>query len=165
MVNIDEKKIKEVVREHYGGLARGARSQIGQAGTAPEMGLYSEEEVAALPSEAVQASAGCGNPTALASLKTGETVVDFGSGGGIDCFLAAQQVGEGGRVIGIDMTPDMIALANKNRDKLGLANVEFHLAEMERTPLEENTADVIISNCVITLAPDKDAVFGRRTGF
>ena len=88
MVNIDEKKIKEVVKEHYGGLARGARSQIGQASTAPEMGLYSEEEVAALPSEAVQASAGCGNPTALASLKAGETVVDFGSGGGIDCFLA-----------------------------------------------------------------------------
>ena len=159
MVNIDEKKIKEVVREHYGGLARGARSQIGQAGTAPEMGLYSQDEVATLPSEAVQASAGCGNPTALASLKPGETVVDFGSGGGIDCFLAAQQVGGGGRVIGIDMTPDMIALANKNRDKLGLANVEFHLAEMERTPLEENTVDVIISNCVITLAPDKDAVF------
>ena len=127
MVNIDEKKIKEVVREHYGGLARGARSQIGQAGTAPEMGLYSKEEVAALPSEAVQASAGCGNPTALASLKAGETVVDFGSGGGIDCFLAAQQVGGGGRVIGIDMTPDMIALAKKNRDKLGLTNVEFHL--------------------------------------
>ena len=100
MVNIDEKKIKEVVKEHYGGLARGARSQIGQAGTAPEMGLYSEEEVAALPSEAVQASAGCGNPTALASLKAGETVVDFGSGGGIDCFLAAQQVGEGGGLSG-----------------------------------------------------------------
>ncbi len=155
----DAGKIKKVVREHYGGLARGARTQIGLAGTAPEMELYSREEVEALPNEAVDASAGCGNPTALASLKEGETVVDFGSGGGIDCFLAVQQVGAGGRVIGIDMTPDMIALAEKNRDKLGLANVEFHLAEMERTPLEDGTADVVISNCVISLAPDKEAVF------
>jgi SAM-dependent methyltransferase len=159
MVNVEEGKIKELVREHYGGLARGSKSQIGLAATAPEMGLYSKEEVAVLPTEAVQASAGCGNPTALASLNQGETVVDFGSGGGIDCFLAAQQVGPEGRVIGIDMTPDMIALANKNRDKLRLSNVEFHLAEMENTPLEDETTDVIISNCVITLAPDKDAVF------
>ena len=159
MVNIDESKIKDVVKEHYGGLARGATGESGQAAACCETVLYSLEEVAALPSEAVQASAGCGNPTALASLIEGETVVDFGSGGGIDCFLAAQQVGEGGRVIGIDMTPDMIALANKNRDKLRLGNVEFHLAEMENTPLEANTVDVIISNCVITLAPNKDAVF------
>ncbi len=159
MVNIDESKIKDVVKEHYGGLARGATGESGQAAACCETALYSSAEVAVLPSEAVQASAGCGNPTALASLIEGDTVVDFGSGGGIDCFLAAQQVGEGGRVIGIDMTPDMIALANKNRDKLGLGNVEFHLAEMENTPLEANTADVIISNCVITLAPDKDAVF------
>ncbi len=159
MVNIDESKIKDVVKEHYGGLARGATGESGQSDACCGTVLYSSAEVAVLPSEAVQASAGCGNPTALASLIEGETVVDFGSGGGIDCFLAAQQVGEGGRVIGIDMTPDMIALANKNRDKLGRGNVEFHLAEMENTPLEANTADVIISNCVITLAPDKDAVF------
>ena len=159
MVNIDQSKIKDVVKEHYGGLARGATGESGQSDACCGTVLYSSAEVAVLPSEAVQASAGCGNPTALASLIEGETVVDFGSGGGIDCFLAAQQVGEGGRVIGIDMTPDMIALANKNRDKLGLGNVEFHLAEMENTPLEGNTADVIISNCVITLAPDKDAVF------
>lgn len=159
MVNIDESKIKDVVKEHYGSLARGATGELAQATACCGTALYSSAEVAVLPSEAVQASAGCGNPTALASLIEGETVVDFGSGGGIDCFLAAQQVGEGGRVIGIDMTPDMIALANKNRDKLGLGNVEFHLAEMENTPLEANTADVIISNCVITLAPDKDAVF------
>ena len=159
MVNVDESKIKDVVKEHYGGLARGATGESGQSDACCGTALYSSAEVAVLPSEAVQASAGCGNPTALASLIEGETVVDFGSGGGIDCFLAAQQVGEGGRVIGIDMTPDMIALANKNRDKLGLGNVEFHLAEMENTPLEANTADVIISNCVITLAPDKDAVF------
>ena len=159
MVNVEEGKVKELVREHYGDLARGAVSQACCSCAAPETELYSPEEVNALPTEAVQASAGCGNPTALASLNEGETVVDFGSGGGIDCFLAAQQVGAGGRVIGIDMTPDMIALANRNRDKLGLANVEFHLAEMENTPLEDETTDVIISNCVITLAPDKDAVF------
>lgn len=165
MVNVEEGKIKELVREHYGDLARGAVSGSGQtsdccgATASCETALYSKEEVAVLPTEAVQASAGCGNPTALASLNQGETVVDFGSGGGIDCFLAAQQVGPEGRVIGIDMTPDMIALANKNRDKLRLSNVEFHLAEMENTPLEDATAEVIISNCVITLAPDKDAVF------
>ncbi len=165
MVNVEEGKIKEIVREHYGSLARGATSELPQADaccgatTCCETPLYSAEEVDTLPTEAVQASAGCGNPTALASLNEGETIVDFGSGGGIDCFLAAQQVGPEGRVIGIDMTPDMIALANKNRDKLGLSNVEFHLAEMENTPLEDETTDVIISNCVITLAPDKDAVF------
>lgn len=155
----DETRVKEIVREHYGDLARGAATLAGNACCTPETSLYSAEEVDALPGEAVQASAGCGNPTALASLNEGETVVDFGSGGGIDCFLAAQQVGPGGRVIGIDMTPDMIALANRNRDKLGLSNVEFHLAEMENTPLEDGTTDVIISNCVITLAPDKDTVF------
>ena len=165
MVNVEEGKIKEIVKEHYGDLARGATSQLPQAtdccgaNACCETALYSAEEVETLPTEAVQASAGCGNPTALASLNEGETVVDFGSGGGIDCFLAAQQVGSGGRVIGIDMTPDMIDLANKNRDKLGLSNVEFHLADMENTPLEDETSDVIISNCVITLAPDKDAVF------
>ena len=161
----EESKVKELVREHYGGLARGATSELPQAasccGAAAccETPLYSKEEVGALPPEALQASAGCGNPTTLASLNEGETVVDFGSGGGIDCFLAARQVGPRGRVIGIDMTPDMISLANKNRDKLGLSNVEFHLAEMEHTPLDDQTTDVIISNCVITLAPDKDAVF------
>ena len=161
----DETKVKELVKDHYGSLARGATGELPQAtdccgaNACCETTLYSAEEVNTLPTEAVQASAGCGNPTALASLNQGETVVDFGSGGGIDCFLAAQQVGPEGRVIGIDMTPDMIALANKNRDKLGLSNVEFHLAEMENTPLEDATTDVIISNCVITLAPDKDAVF------
>ena len=155
----DEKRVKELVREHYGDLARGAGSRTGPSANAPETALYTRDEIDVLPTEAVQASAGCGNPTALASLREGETVVDFGSGGGIDCFLAARQVGAGGRVIGIDMTPDMIALANKNRDKLGLSNVEFHLAEMENTPMEDRTVDVIISNCVITLAPDKDAVF------
>ena len=121
--------------------------------------LYTIEEIRELPSEAVLASAGCGNPTALASLKAGETVVDFGSGGGIDCFLAARAVGPEGKVIGVDMTPDMVALARANAEKLELSNVEFHLTDMESTPLSGDSADVVISNCVICLAPNKDAVF------
>ena len=112
-----------------------------------------------MPVEAVSASAGCGNPTALASIRLGETVVDFGSGGGIDCFLAAGAVGPEGKVIGVDMTPEMDALARNNARKLGLTNVEFHLAEMENTPVADSSVDAIISNCVICLAPDKDAVF------
>ena len=98
-------------------------------------------------------------PVARASLREGETVVDFGSGGGIDCFMAAQAVGPTGRAIGIDMTQDMIKLARSNATKVGATNVEFHLAEMESTPLEDSSVDVVISNCVISLSPDKDAVF------
>ena len=123
------------------------------------MDLYTAGETKGLPVEALAASAGCGNPTALASLLQGETVIDFGSGGGIDCFLASRAVGEQGRVIGIDMTQDMIDLARSNAGKLGLSNTEFFHAEMERTPVGDNTADILISNCVINLAPDKDAVF------
>ena len=123
--------------------------------------LYTADEVQGLPDGALAASAGCGNPTALASLRPGETVVDFGSGGGIDCFLAARAVGPQGRVIGIDMTPDMVTLAKENARKLDLTNVEFHLTEMEGTPIQSDSVDVIISTCVINLAPDKDAVFAE----
>jgi SAM-dependent methyltransferase len=123
------------------------------------MELYSAGETEGLPVEALAASAGCGNPTALASLRPGETVIDFGSGGGIDCFLAARAVGDQGRVIGIDMTEDMIELARSNAGKVGLSNTEFFHAEMERTPIADDTGDILISNCVINLAPDKDAVF------
>ena len=161
--------IRDAVRGRYSDLARGASSNAGccgdecgsSAGTSVIVPLYSKDETEPLPPEALNASAGCGNPVALASLQPGETVVDFGSGGGIDCFLAARAVGPNGRVIGIDMTPDMLSLARVNAGKLGLSNVEFHLSEMERTPIPDGTADALISNCVINLSPDKDAVFAE----
>ena len=107
------------------------------------------------------ASAGCGNPTALAGLRRGERVLDLGSGGGIDCFLAAQQVGPEGHVVGLDMTPDMLALARRNQANLELTNVEFVQGEMEDMPLPDSSMDVVISNCVVCLSPDKDAVFSE----
>ncbi len=153
-------EIKELVKERYSEVAKGASdccegSCCGEA----ETNLYTLQEVEGLPTEAVMASAGCGNPTAIGALNPGETVVDFGSGGGIDCFLAARAVGPRGAVIGVDMTPDMVALARENAIKLGAANVRFHLSEMENTPIDAASVDVIISNCVINLSPDKDAVF------
>ena len=114
-----------------------------------------------LPDSVTQASAGCGNPTAIAGLRPGEVVLDLGSGGGIDCFLAARKVGPTGHVIGVDMTPEMISLARRNKAKLGLDNVEFRLGEMEHMPVADGSVDVIISNCVINLAPDKDPVFAE----
>lgn len=129
------------------------------ADTERAMTLYNEAQLQGLPVEAMAASAGCGNPTALADLKPGETVLDLGSGGGIDCFIAAEQVGESGRVFGLDMTPEMLALANSNRDRMGLTNVEFIEGHLEEIPLPDASVDVIISNCVICLSPDKDAVF------
>jgi arsenite methyltransferase len=117
--------------------------------------------MADLPDSVTDASLGCGNPTAMADLKPGQVVLDLGSGGGIDCFLAAKKVGPQGRVIGLDMTPDMIKLAQRNAKKVGAWNVEFRLGEMEDMPLPDRSVDVIISNCVINLSPDKDAVFGE----
>ena len=102
---------------------------------------------------------GCGNPTAMASLKPGETVLDLGSGGGIDCFLAASAVGATGKVIGVDMTPDMVSKARENAEKAGVKNVEFRLGEIEHLPVEDSSVDAIISNCVINLSPEKDKVF------
>lgn len=159
MVTLNEEEIKKLVRQRYASVARGASSCCAPSSGGKTLPLYTPEEVAGLPEEALGASAGCGNPTALASLQPGETVVDFGSGGGIDCFLAARAVGPTGKVIGVDMTPDMVSLARGNARKLGLSNVQFYLAEMEHTPIRDESADVIISNCVINLAPDKDAVF------
>ena len=159
MVNYTDSDVKELVRERYGNFAQNATSCCGDEEAATKNPLYELEQLDGLPDEALLASAGCGNPTAIGDLNAGETVVDFGSGGGIDCFIAARAVGEQGRVIGIDMTPDMIDLARRNASNLGVSNVEFHLAEMENTPLESSSVDVIISNCVINLAPDKDAVF------
>ena len=176
--------IKEQVRERYGAQARrvtepgpavehGANQQAGgsccepaaSACCAPDpeqaMRLYSEGQMDGLPVESLAASAGCGNPTALAGLQPGERVLDLGSGGGIDCFLAARQVGETGRVTGLDMTPEMLELARRNRAALGAANVEFVQGEMESMPLPSDSFDVVISNCVLCLSPDKDAVFSE----
>ena len=167
MTLLDDTRIKEVVRYRYGALARDASTATGDdcCGTDTEADavatFYDATSTDGLPAEALAASAGCGNPNAIGTLQPGETVVDFGSGGGIDCFIAAKAVGETGRVIGIDMTEDMIQLARGNAAKLGLDYVEFHLAEMENTPLEDNSTDAIISNCVINLAPDKDPVFAE----
>ncbi|MBN1886889.1 MAG: arsenite methyltransferase [Thermoflexales bacterium] len=123
--------------------------------------LYALEEISDLPDSVTDVSLGCGNPAAIAELQAGEVVLDLGSGGGIDCFLAAKKVGPQGRVIGLDMTPDMIKLAQRNAKKIGLANVEFRYGEMEDIPLPDSSVDVIISNCVINLSPDKDAVFSE----
>ncbi|CAI8047110.1 Arsenite methyltransferase [Geodia barretti] len=136
-----------------------AAACCGPADTEHAMALYNEAQLQGLPVEAMAASAGCGNPTALADLRPGETVLDLGSGGGIDCFIAAEQVGESGRVFGLDMTPEMLALANTNRNRMGLSNVEFIEGHLEDIPLPDSTVDVVISNCVICLSPDKDAVF------
>jgi SAM-dependent methyltransferase len=121
--------------------------------------LYQDTDVSDLPSTVTDVAFGCGNPTAISAMKPGEVVLDLGSGGGIDCFLAAKMVGETGRVYGVDMTPEMIALARKNAEKVGATNVEFRLGEIEQLPIESDAIDVIISNCVINLSPDKDRVF------
>ncbi len=131
----------------------------GPADTERAMALYNDAQLQGLPVEAMAASAGCGNPTALAGLSPGETVLDLGSGGGIDCFIAAEQVGESGRVFGLDMTPEMLALANSNRESMGVTNVEFIAGHLEDIPLPDASVNVVISNCVICLSPDKDAVF------
>ncbi len=166
--------IKEHVREHYSNVALRAREggrscceaeytsnccgSTSSGDYAQGMG-YSKEDLDELPETVVGACAGCGNPTALASLKEGEVVLDLGSGGGIDVFLASEKIGPTGKAIGVDMTQDMIDLAKKNADDMGLKNVEFRLGEIEDLPVEDESVDVIISNCVINLSPDKDKVF------
>lgn len=160
--------IKEVVKERYASAARqvskGTSSccstsccGTGEKGVVSS-NLYGITETSELPEKAVLASLGCGNPTALAELKPGETVLDLGSGGGIDVLLSAKRVGPAGRAYGLDMTDEMLALAEENKRKSGLTNVEFLKGEMEHIPLPENSVDVIISNCVINLSGDKDRV-------
>jgi arsenite methyltransferase len=121
--------------------------------------LYNQTDLTDLPDSVTGASLGCGNPTAIARLQPGEIVLDLGSGGGIDCFIAAKAVGPTGRVIGVDMTDNMLALANQNKAKLGAENVEFRKGEIENLPVDSDSVDIILSNCVINLSPDKDAVF------
>src|SRR5215469_3508172 len=166
---MDAIEIKEMVRARYGGLATGAVTDMpatsccgGTAGAvadskSAQMG-YSEAELAAVP-EGANLGLGCGNPQAIAAMQPGEVVLDLGSGAGLDCFLAAQQVGSTGHVIGVDMTHEMLAKARKNAAKIGAANVEFRLGELEHLPVAVNAADVAISNCVINLVPDKAQVF------
>lgn len=163
-------EIRQAVREQYGRVAESNGAGCGcgpsccepiAAVTAESMsqGLgYSAQDVSVVP-EGANMGLGCGNPQAIAALKNGETVLDLGSGGGFDCFLAASQVGESGRVIGVDMTPAMVSKARANADKGGYRNVEFRLGEIEHLPVADNTVDVIISNCVINLSPDKSQVF------
>src|SRR5262245_36129984 len=124
-------------------------------------GLYDDTQAAAVPAEAMLASLGCGNPTALAELKPGEVVLDLGSGGGIDVLLSAKRVGPTGKAYGLDMTDEMLALARENQVKAGLPNVEFLKGEIERIPLPDSTVDVVISNCVINLSADKDRVIAE----
>src|ERR1700746_3681117 len=155
--------IKDAVREKYGQAARKVGNSCcgGSATTCNDpitSNLYSGDQTSELPETAVMASLGCGNPTALAELKPGETVLDLGSGGGIDVLLSARRVGPTGKAYGLDMTDEMRALAEENKRKSGLANVEFLKGEIENIPLPDNSVDVIISNCVINLSGDKDRV-------
>jgi SAM-dependent methyltransferase len=189
MQTVDKEDIRQAVRERYGKVAISnnlaaitgrTTSCCGQSGSTasakaatasccgnPEitsqqlsalMG-YSKEDIDSAP-EGSNMGLGCGNPVALASLKPGETVVDLGSGGGFDCFLAARQVGSTGKVIGVDMTPDMVSKARMNAEKMGTDTVEFRLGEIEHLPVADNSADIIMSNCVINLSPDKQKVYG-----
>jgi SAM-dependent methyltransferase/N-acetylglutamate synthase-like GNAT family acetyltransferase len=153
-------EVRAAVREAYGSVARNAASGC-CGGPSPVTSLalgYTPEDLAAAP-EGADLGLGCGNPRAIAALKPGETVLDLGAGGGFDCFLAAQQVGDGGHVIGVDMTPDMVTKARANAERGGVKNVEFRLGEIEHLPVADGTVDAILSNCVINLSPDKGAVF------
>jgi len=163
-----EKKIKQHVKKTYAEVAKDAsccdiptccypKSRTSFA----KMIGYSDEELEGLPDSVVRTVSGCGNPTALAGLKEGEVVLDLGSGGGIDAFLAAKSVGPKGRVIGVDMTEEMVQLSKKNAERMRVENVEFRLGEIENLPVEDETVNVIISNCVINLSPDKDKVFSE----
>lgn len=154
-------EIKDAVRRGYASVARSGLSSAddGMRSIAEAFG-YSTDELASIPAEA-NMGLSCGNPTAMASLRPGETVLDLGSGGGLDVFLAAQKVGPDGLAIGVDMTPDMVSLARRNAEKAGLTNVRFHLGEIEAMPIADASVDCVISNCVLNLCPDKDAALGE----
>jgi arsenite methyltransferase len=167
---MDEQAVKQMVRARYGGIAAAAEASC-CAPAAPfccgpetmsddkarQMG-YSDAELAAVP-DGANLGLGCGNPQAIAALKPGEVVIDLGSGAGFDCLLAARQVGAAGRVIGVDMTHEMLKKARENAAKIGASNVEFRLGELEHLPVADNTADAVLSNCVINLVPEKAQVF------
>jgi len=158
----DNDTIRSQVRTAYAKVANGAGGcSVGCCGTSGTGSMamgYSAEELAAAPAGA-DMGLGCGNPQAIAALRSGETVLDLGSGGGFDCFLAAKRVGRTGKVIGVDMTPEMVSKARANARKVEAMNVEFRLGEIEHLPVADGSVDVILSNCVINLCPDKAAVF------
>ncbi len=164
---MEDKKMKEFVKDHYSKIAKKEEScSCSCCGGSEEDTIikqaqkagYSMEEIKSIPSDALF-GLGCGNPTALVEINPGETVLDLGSGGGIDVFLASQKVGDNGKVIGVDMTPEMVETATKNAEKGGYENVEFKLGEIENLPVKDDSIDVIISNCVINLTPDKSKAF------
>lgn len=167
--NLDTNEdVKQAVRGHYGQIARNFRPDAGASCCGPSsccddqgaaVKLYPNATLAELPPEVTGLSLGCGDPIGLAALQPGQTVLDLGCGGGIDCFLAARQVGPEGHVIGVDMTPEMIDRARRNARQLGMSNVEFRLGEIEHLPVADASVDVVISNCVINLVPDKAQVF------
>lgn len=155
-------QIHDVVKERYGAIAKGTSSSCcgsdgGDCGCNTQ--LYDSALLEGLPADVTNISLGCGDPVTIAGLRAGETVLDLGSGGGIDCFLAARQVGDSGYVIGVDMTPAMLEKANANKLKMGVQNVEFRRGQIEALPVQDNSIDVIMSNCVINLSPDKPSVF------
>ena len=166
MATHDPDTIKEAVRDRYAGHARtktsccSSSSSCGSGSSALLVPGYNTEELSQLPADA-DLGLGCGNPLALESVREGEVVVDLGAGGGIDCFLAARRVGPTGRVIGVDMTPEMVLLAQRNAKTTGVKNVEFRLGEIEDLPVEDDVADLIISNCVLNLVPDKQRAFAE----
>jgi len=168
MERFTKEQLRTAVRDRYGAVARGQGTECGcgpsccggaasAEDTSKTLG-YSAGDIASAP-EGSNLGLGCGNPQAIASLSPGEAVLDLGAGGGFDCFLAARAVGPGGKVIGVDMTADMVALARKNAQKSGASTVEFRLGEIEHLPVADASVDVIISNCVINLSPDKPQVF------
>jgi arsenite methyltransferase len=171
---MEQGEIRKAVRDGYGQIAKNSgscclpgASCCGGVSSVEKISQgigYSPEEMQAVP-EGANLGLGCGNPVALASIKEGETVLDLGSGAGFDAFLAARAVGKSGRVIGVDMTPEMLDKARGNARKGGYGNVEFRLGEIENLPVADLTVDIIISNCVINLSPDKERVFGRHSGF
>src|ERR1700758_2623017 len=171
--NVSHSNVKEVVKEKYGEAALRVTNKTGSSsccGSAASNGLscdpitanlYDASQAEMIPEDAMLASLGCGNPTALAKLSPGETVLDLGSGGGLDVLLSAKRVGPAGKAYGLDMTDEMLALANENKRKAGAGNVEFVKGEIENIPLPDSSVDVIISNCVINLSADKDRVLSE----
>jgi arsenite methyltransferase len=163
MTNQTSNPTHRAVQEHYGKYAREAGSCCGGSSKASDIqkGLYPAEVLEGIPADITGFSAGSGDPISLGKIKPGETVLDLGSGGGLDCFVAARQVGKDGRVIGVDMTPEMLVRARSKADQLDLKNVEFREGFLEALPVDDNSIDVIISNCVINLSPDKPQVFAE----